>query len=490
MPEEGLMDLLTPPPGSVFSSAMRPLEEVYRRGDRDISVKGFLLRDSSLRSVERILYTYLLPRVGRYEFRVLAPSPCHEVWIPVLLTESTKKEGRGSLVEVEGRIYRFPPQVEDYRFYIRADRIKVLRMEEILDPPPISGKHIISMIECATPVERPETLAMALVGSGAYLGRNAGIALGAFTTDADGYPSPEDLKRYIRSVNSVFPRPVTSGRTVLRIRGRTYSVGTRTPIRFRSEAWERACEYLWNRRGRGETEVTSYGTLGRGEILRALESGFSPGRTARLNMTLSDIPLIPTKGEMRVDRRFISEYEFDLLSYTIHASVKYPDASPYMDEVERVQREVFRIIDTRYPEMKEMAVAGFILDLGIMRGIGEGVARMKMATMRLEVSPSYLERVVEFFFERISDAFSREIRFFERTRLPDVYREERMRRILYEMTALRPSGWTEEDFEERMAMLFGYDSRKCEKILEELVDKGEVVMRRDPYTGRRLYRVP
>jgi len=490
MLNEELMDLLTPPPGSVFSSALRPLEEIYRRGDRDISVKGFLLRDSSLRPVERVLYPYLLPRVGRYEFRVLAPSPRHGVWIPVLLTEATKTEGRGALVEVEGRIYRFPPQVEDYRFYIRAERVKALRMDDILDPPPIRGKHIVSMVESATPVERPETLAMALVGSGAYLGRNAGIALGAFTTDAGGYPSAGDLRRYIKSVNSIFPRPVTSGRAVLRIRGRTYSVGTRTTIRLRSEAWDRACEYLWDRKGRCETEVTSYGTLGRREIMHALEESASPGRTARLNMTLSDIPLIPVKEEIQVDGRFISEYEFDILSYTIHASTKYPDAGPYMDEVERAQREVFRIIDTRYPELKEMAVAGFILDLGLMRGIGEGVARMRMALMRLEISPSSLERVVDFFFERISDAFSGEIRFFEKTRLPDVYREERMKRILYEMTAMRPSGWTEEDFGERMAMLFGYDARKCERILKELVEKGEVIRRTDPYTGRYLYRVP
>ena len=252
MSGEDILDLILPPPGSVFSSAIRPLEEMYLQRDRDITVRGFLLRDSSLSSVERALYPYLLPRVGRYEFRVLAPSPGHGLWIPVLLTETTKKEGRGSLVEVEGRVYRFPPQVEAYRFYIGAERVRSIRIEEHLDPPPIRGRHIVSMVESATPVERPEALAMALVGSGSYLGRSAGIALGAFTADARGYPSPDDVRRFIRDINSIFPRPVTSGRAVLRVRGRTYSVGARSPIRLRTGAWERTSGYLWERKRGGE----------------------------------------------------------------------------------------------------------------------------------------------------------------------------------------------------------------------------------------------
>ncbi len=434
------------------------LKTTQKIGD-EITFEGFLTHLPAEIWIKERLWNRLSPIFG--DFKVLGLTPFPENGFPVLpvvIPEGMKVKGR--VVELQGRVYDFSLFSSLEGRFLAAEKFREKRVEEYipLEKLGLDGARIQYLFSSTFENKMSQVMLPYFISSSRYLSRVGGCAVDFVDTPSKYYSA--NMGEIFGMIKNIHPILKKEKFTVELEYGERMEVKFRVPlgIRYSLLPPRNALKFYTQRRGREwEKSAVTKSTHKMEEIIGA-----------------ADLPFIPKKEETMLYDTEIKEYAVDLALYAFHMHL----AKPEVTEELGVKRKILKRIEREFPEIAEAMRSGVLMDMSDVNGFGEHLSRVLNSWRRIDETHA-LERTMETYmllFERIDDVFGIRIRR-ELASLGERRRIERIiNRILWELSVLRPEGWSYEmllsKLEER-----GLED-KAERIVESLRREGILIENR------------
>ncbi len=441
------------------------LKPTLRLGE-EILFYGFLVELPEAQRFREILWQALAPELGNFQVKAITPFPERGFpLLPVIIPEHLKVRGR--VFELQGRILDFSQFSSMAGRFVIVEKLRSLRLHDylLMESPGLDGRKIYNLLDASFPDRMRDVMLSYFLSSPEYLSRMGGCTLTFLDSMSEYYTSDfSAVKHLIEELSPLLRKEQL--KVALNYNGEMdVSLNVSFKVKYLRVKDRHALRFYSLRRGREwEKSAVTESTVRMEELIG-----------------VSDVPFIPLKEEMQVYGEELKEYAVDIAVYALRKHMESPSLD--VESVERYKERFLRKIEKEFPLINEAMRMGVVMDMASVNGFGEHLARLLNAFSRAEIgNPG--EKVYTLYqvvLERIEDVMRDRIKR-EIAALSEKRRIERIiNRVLWELNALRPEGWSYEYFEKKMRER-GLEDRAA-KVFEALVRENVVIRKNAGYVA-------
>ena len=425
-----------------------------------MNFEGFIVSIKSEKIREK-LWKKLSPVIGDFSVWGITPFPDNDFPIfPIIIPHWLKKRGR--IARIEGKIYDFSQFSNLSGRFMIVDKFERIPEEKYLmiEKTGLDGRKIYRIFDTSFTEMSRDIFLSYFMASPKYVNRIGGCTV-TFLKSLSKYYW-DDFKAVNNLVSEIHPMLKNKSFNLRLIYDEEINININFDfkIKYQRMSDKNALKFYSTRRGREWEKSAITESIIKKEKL----------------IGYSEIPYLPRKEEMNFYTEELKEYDRDIAFYVFRKHLKNEE----IDEkfVERFKERFIRKINSEFPLFSEAMRMGILMDISDVNGFGEHLARLINSWQRLELENPE-EKVLGIYlmvFERLDDLLHDKLKR-KISSLGERKRIERMiNRVLWELNALKPTGWSYEYFEKKMRER-GIEER-TDKIFQELLNDGYVIMKK------------